>query len=192
MSKKLMEMSTIEGRVRYLSQFIGGLNGLAARIGISPRQLSNYMGGKLNWPPHRIAALAAATKTDPEWIIHGSGEAPRPERLLGIRMAAIADAKPLGIRQLSAAMNSERATEVRAVIQQVATRISAALQSQADLSALSGTMPWSRHTPRVWPSPARLTWRSWLIASASTRHGCWAHRAKPYWPSASTHMDVPN
>jgi len=141
MSKKLMEMSTIEGRVRYLSQFIGGLNGLAARIGISPRQLSNYMGGKLNWPPHRIAALAAATKTDPEWIIHGSGEAPRPERLLGIRMAAIADAKPLGIRQLSAAMNSERATEVRAVIQQVATRISAALQSQADLSALSGTMP---------------------------------------------------
>jgi DNA-binding transcriptional regulator YdaS (Cro superfamily) len=158
-SENIPEISSIESRVRYLSQFVGGLNALAERIGISPRQLGNYLRGKAPWPSRRITAIAAVTGVSPAWITDGIGEIPRPEAVVRSKRKASAVSAADDASGAPALSQQNRAADFAAQLRAYAGRISTLLLAQADYQALrkrSQNRSW-RPTKLENQLPARLT-----------------------------------
>lgn len=133
MTRVLPEISSIEERVRYLAQFEGGLAPLAKAVGLSPRQLGNYLAGRTPWAERRLAAIAAVTEVPMAWLLHGTGsQSDVPGQA--------AKSEPQGKR--SQPSEGPGSTDgVQGLLEGIAGRLSAALQAQADLSSLYEVLP---------------------------------------------------
>jgi len=133
MTRVLPEISSLEERVRYLAQFQGGLSPLAKAVGLSPRQLGNYLSGRTPWAERRLAAIAAVAEVPMAWLLHGTGsqsDASRHE----VRSEA-QEKRP------QPPEGPGSADGVQDLLEAIASRLSAALQAQADLSSLYDILP---------------------------------------------------
>ena len=132
MTKVLPEISSLEERVRYLAQFQGGLSSLAKAVGLSPRQLGNYLSGRTPWAERRLAAIAAVAEVPMAWLLHGTNAVPE-SRQEGQNEPQGKESRP--------SAGKEPSGEVQELIDGIASRLSAALQAQADLKSLNEVIP---------------------------------------------------
>jgi len=164
MTKVLPEISSLEERVRYLAQFQGGLSSLAKAVGLSPRQLGNYLSGRTPWAERRLAAIAAVAKVPMAWLLHGTNAVPESRHE--------GQNETRGKESQSSA-GKEPSCEVQDIIEAIAGRLSAALQAQANLSGLYEILP--REVVMAYASGEAIPSRKHLEAITQTL------RLNPSW-----------
>jgi transcriptional regulator with XRE-family HTH domain len=73
-NKKTFDMTTLAGRMAYITKLIGTQKELAVCSGVALRTITSLAGGKTNNRVETYNLLAKAADVDPDWLMTGKGD----------------------------------------------------------------------------------------------------------------------